>query len=364
MDSKIKVYVDESIMEKGKEACAGSAILKGFISPFDATAVTRLRTAGISISGQVPMDEFGIENFFSDETEEVPGAVKAVSDDRSVCVLCNDVFGQIRRQAALNGLYYIRPTYGTVSRYGLIPAVSSMDQVGVLCADPETGRQLLTRIAGHDEGDGAMFPDTDYNYKADGKPNANKIRLALPDHAWAATDSGLLAGIKNRFETRSIELKYYELYQQILYVLSCAEICNNTNRYDGIKFGYRTKNYTGITDLYVNTRGEALGLDTKLAVIMGAFVLSQDNYERYYEKAMKLRRLIRDSAAFDDYDVIALPVRCNGTRYEELACLALPVLAGLPSLTVPAGNSGIQLIAASKREDVLFSAWEVIKDGI
>lgn len=358
MDSKIKVFVDESIMEKGKEACAGSLILKGFISPFDATAVSRLRAEGISISGRVPTDEFGIGSFFADEADDVPGAVKAVSEDRSSCVLCNDVFGQIRRQAALNGLTYIRPTYGTVSRYGLIPAVSSMDQIGVLCADPETGKELLARIAGHDEGDGAMFPDTKYNYiSKDSSSQENKIRLAVPDHIWTESDRELLAGLKDRFETKSIELKYYELYRQVLYILSCAELCNNTNRYDGIKFGYRTKNYSGLTDLYLNTRGEALGLDAKLAVIMGAFVLSQGNYEQYYDKAMKIRRLIRDSILFDDYDVIALPVRCGKTRYEELACLALPALTGLPSLTVPAGNSGIQLVAAGKREAILFDTW-------
>lgn len=355
MDGKIRVYVDESIMQKGKEANAGSLILKGFTSPFDAAVVTRLAEAGFRMEGRVPMDEFGIGSLFSDGPETVAKAVKTVSEDRNACVLCNDVFGKIRRQAAMLGLYYIRPTYGTVSRHGLIPSVSSMDQIGVVCAVSETGRELLSKITGKDERDGAMFPDLRY----DAAPN-KKLRLAVPDNAWKGSDPEVLSKLESSFEVYHMELQYFEVYRQVFYILACAEICNNTNRYDGIKFGYRTKNYTGIQDLYHNTRGEGLGIDAKLAVIMGAAVLSQDNYEQYYEKAMKIRRLIKNSVPFDDYDVIALPVRYEGSRYDELAYHALAPLAGLPSLTVPVGNSGVQLIADVKREDFLFGAWEVM----
>jgi aspartyl-tRNA(Asn)/glutamyl-tRNA(Gln) amidotransferase subunit A len=161
-----------------------------------------------------------------------------------------------------------------------------------------------------------------------------------------------------RFEIKHTELKHFDLYKQVMYIVSCAEICNNTNRYDGIKFGYRTRNYTGVGDLYINTRSEALGLPAKLAIIMGALVLSQDYYVPYYEKAMKIRRLIKESIVFTGAELIALPVWGDQASCDQPGLYALTALTGLPSITIPFEGGGIQLIADQKREDILYGAWK------
>ncbi|MDR2889493.1 MAG: hypothetical protein LBV33_06615 [Lachnospiraceae bacterium] len=378
MELKLKLYLQESIMQKGHEANAGSTILKGFISPFDAAVVERSSAASIDIAGRVSVDEFSVLTITDDQPEEITPAVERVVADLSgeagpaTAVLCNDLFGKVRRQAAAHNLYYLQPSYGTVSRYGLIPSASSMDQIGILTSNLTDAFMLLTKLAGKDERDGAMYPETAYDYGINSDSHKDKdgtghtpIRLAFPSNVWAKkADSSACTALfteqPDRFDIVSCELKYFELFRQVLYILSCAEICNNTNRYDGIKFGYRSPNYKSIGDLYVNSRSEALGLDAKLTIIMGAKVLAQENYTPLYEQAMKIRRLIKEAVNFSDYDVIALPTSLSGEPYEESALHALTALAGLPSITLPEGG-GIQLIANSKREDLLYRAWEVLK---
>ena len=291
------VILEDSIMQKGIPATVGSKMLENFIAPFDATVVTRLKENNIEITGRTKMSDFGLSG-----------------GETCGLTLCNDLFGTYRRA----GICYIHPTYGTVSRYGLIPLAPSMDQIGVACKDLYEGFDLLSKIAGNDPNDGAMFPEKKYEYKVSDK----KIKIA-----------------------GSEVLKYTDVYEQVMAILSCAEISNNLTRYDGIKFGYRTQNYKNLNDLYINTRSEAFGLQAKLVSIMGAVVLSRDNYSAYYEKAMKIRRLIKQSLRFDEYDVIELP-----TGYEMLA-----QLTGLPSISF----NGIQLIADVRNENALLTAWEV-----
>ena len=295
------VYLGDSIMQKGVPATAGSKMLENFIAPFDATVVTRLQENGVPLSGRVALPEFGW------------GSPGPLPDD--AVILCNDVFGGARAQAAAQGLCYIRPTYGTVSRYGLIQTVSSMDQIGAVCKDPAEGLGILAAIAGNDEKDGAMFPERRYTYA---KPDA-------------------LPGITKE------EPAYADLYRQVFFILACAELCGNISRYDGIKYGYRALEYKGLDELYTKTRTEAFTLEIKGAAVMGCMFLSQDYYSKYYEKAMKIRRLIKESLRFDEYDVLRLP-----------ADSPLPQLAGLPSLTF--GDA--QLVANVKNEGALLAAWE------
>ena len=353
------VVVEECIMQKGKPATAGSKILEGFTAPFDATVVEKLKNASITITGRTSMTEFGTDRLTSDKPETANGAVQSISTGSAAYALCNDVFGLIRRQAPGKRLTYIHPTYGTVSRYGLIPAVTSMDQIGVLCADLAKGFELLSIIAGNDKRDGAMFPEPAYSYA----PYKGKIRLAIPDNAWSACEYAeeAISLLEHRFETIRFELTYFEQLKQVMYILSSAELCNNTNRYDGVKYGYRARDYTSVDDLYIKTRSEGFGRETKLAAIVSAMVLSREYYEPYYEKAMKIRRLIINAADFADYDIIALPSQRRGTPYEQSALYALAVLAGFPSISMQIGNHGIQLIAAAKHENVLFGAWEALK---
>jgi aspartyl-tRNA(Asn)/glutamyl-tRNA(Gln) amidotransferase subunit A len=144
-----------------------------------------------------------------------------------------------------------------------------------------------------------------------------------------------------------------------MYILCCAEISNNINRYDGIKFGHRARGFKNIDDLYVKTRTEGFGLETKFAAIMGAMVLSEGHYASYYENAMKIRRLIKESLRFDEYDIIVLPCKISEDPYENLALYSLAALVGLPSVSFMYKGSGIQLIADIKKESLLRTAWEV-----
>jgi len=339
---------------------AGSKILEGFKAPFDAEVVTRLAAKNITIAGKTRMSEFGIASVSPGRPNEITGGVEAVADGAVKYALCNDVFGINRRQAAGAGVCCIHPTYGTVSRYGLIPLASSMDQIGVVCRDLSEGFELLSLIAGKDEKDGAMFPDEKYSYtKSD-----NKITVGLPEAVVNQADEGAQKAIRELAEKLgfvNISLPYFEVYRQVMYILCCAEISNNINRYDGIKFGYRTENYTNLEELYVNTRNEGFGLDAKLAAVMGSMVLSQDEYGPYYDKSMRIRRLIKESVKFDGYDVIILPTAISDDPYVNLSLYALAPLAGLPSVSFQYQGQGIQLIANVRNESALWTAWEGIK---
>jgi len=342
-----EVALEDSIMQKGYPVTAGSRMLENFISPLDATVVTRLVDNKITIAGKTKMGEFGISDISALTSGETSGAVRAVAEGAVSFALCNDVFGKYRYDAAETGMCYIHPTYGTVSRFGLIPLASSMDQIGVVCKNLMDGFGLLSLIAGKDENDGAMFPNESYTY---GKTD-KEITVALPNN--------FKSDFAANFNNVSIELEYFDVYKQVMYILSCAEISNNINRYDGIKFGYRADNYNGVDDLYIKTRTAGFGLPTKLAAIMGSMALSHNYYHPYYEKAMKIRRLIKESLRFDNYDVIALPLTTGG-NYDSLSLYALSALAGLPSVSFSYKGAGVQLIANVKNENALLKAWEVV----
>ncbi|MCL2478696.1 MAG: amidase family protein, partial [Treponema sp.] len=209
------------------------------------------------------------------------------------------------------------------------------------------GFSLLSQIAGHDERDGAMFPEKKYKFRAEKK-----------ELKWAAQNipSGSSSPVQAFLQTAGLEEKisgfdgkYADVGIQVLEILAYAEISNNISRYDGIKFGYRTANYKNLDDLYIKTRTEALGQQAKLAAIMGCFVLSQGYYGKYYEKAMKIRRLIKESLDFEKYDILVL------AETDPLA-----VLAGLPSLTFSFRGNPIQLAAGVRKENNLLSAWEAL----
>ena len=306
-----KGFIQSSIMQKGQPATADSLMLEGFIAPLTATVIERLEAAGMQIAGRIGTSEFGV-----DKTGD--GSLSYFANGEADFVLCNDYTGVISRAAALQGLYYIHPTYGSVSRYGLIPSVSSMDQIGVLFKSFDVGFQVLKIIAGYDSKDGVMVED----------------KSQIINH-------------KSQIREGKFETEYSKIFPQIMQILCCAELSNNISRYDGIKFGYRAKGYGSLRELYTKSRTEAFGEDVKLAALIGAMVLSQENYMRYYDKAMRLRRLIKDSLEFDKYDVI------------ETECPLLSRLCGLPSLSTPEKV----YIADAGREDVLEAIGKDIDDS-
>ncbi|MDR0490019.1 MAG: hypothetical protein LBH28_02065 [Oscillospiraceae bacterium] len=366
--------LEDSIMHKGRPVAAGSKVFGNFISPLDATVVTRLESAGVTILGKAKMDEFGLSGLFAGSNAEVPGAVSAVAGGIADFALCNDYSGAVRQNASERGVCYIHPTYGTVSRFGLIPAAPSMDQIGVVCKTPADGFRVLSIIAGNDPNDGAMFPDDGQGrvksekLKVESERGADKmgiggdrrLRVGVPDNVSALVrDDSYVDEFAKAFEIVCFDLKYFKVYAQVMQILCCAEISSNITRYDGIKFGFRAEGYRDLRELYTRSRTEALGFDAKLAAIVGAMVVSQGKYEMYYDKAMRLRRLIMESLKFDKYDVILMPVPDAGSA-SALAFHALPQLCGLPAATVPFSGGGITLIAAAKQENTLYEALEAV----
>jgi len=353
------VALEDSIMQKDKRVTAGSKILENFISPLDATVVSRLAQGQYKLAGKTSMDEFGVFPI-ANKPNNILGAVSAVKDGAVGYALCNDLFGKYRKQAAENNCCYIHPTYGTVSRFGLIPVASSMDQIGIVCKNLSDGFALLSQISGNDPKDGAMFPDKNFHYASVNK----QVKIGMPGSVIQKVDAASRNAIESfaeKFQSVDIELEYFDVYKQVMYILTCAEMSNNINRYDGVKFGYRSPSFKGVNDLYIKTRSEGFGFDVKLTAIMGAMVLSQNQYVPYYEKSLKVRRLIKESLRFDSYDVIILPCKISENPYENLSLYALPALAGLPSISFNYNGQGIQLIANTKNENALLSAWEVCK---
>jgi len=348
-----------NIMRRGWSAKAGSKILENFISPFDATVVSRLLENGISISGISAMNEFGLPSFMSGASEDIFDAVKTVAEGNASFALCNDVFGTYRAQAPELGVCYLHPTYGTVSRYGLIPLACSMDQIGIACKTPADCFEVLSVISGNDPKDGAMFPEKHYAYQK----LEMKLTAGIPANVLGRMERSArenLVGFSSVFNTSDIELKHFDVYKQVMYILSCAEIASNLMRYDGIKFGYRASGYKSLNELYTSTRTEALGLEAKLTAILGFMVLSKENYSPFYEKAMKIRRLIKEFLPFTECDIIVLPTRISSDPYENLSLYALAPLAGLPSISFSFKGYGIQLVAGVKKESVLLTALEMV----
>ncbi len=334
------LYLDDSIMQKGKPATAGSKMLENFIAPFDATVIARLDDEKME---RLPLGEFGLS-----APGRLPLGEGARPNENPAFLLCSDIFGFVRAQAVKQGLCSIRPTYGTVSRYGLIPAACSMDQIGLVCQNPPEGFDLLARMAGHDEKDGAMFPEKSYRYASE-KENIRWGAHFSADGAESRAAEAFLQS-KGVAEYEKHTEDCLSVAGQVMNILAYAEIAGNLSRYDGIKFGHRAQNYRGLEALYTKSRTEGFGTETKLAILIGCMVLSQDYYKIYYEKAMKIRRLIRDALCFGSYDVLALPVGSP-----------LAVLAGLPSLTFGDGLGGVQLVAPVKQEGVLLAAWRALQ---
>ncbi|MCL2425797.1 MAG: amidase family protein [Oscillospiraceae bacterium] len=306
-----KAIISSSIMQKGKSATAGSKMLENFISPIDATVVENIEALiDVEIVGVGAMDEFGVGGLFGEPSRALAddGVVGIVASRDVDFALCNDYTGAISRAAAQYGLCYIHPTYGTVSRYGLIPAVSSIDQIGVLSKSPEGCFNGLKMIAGYNSKDGAM--PVDYMIQAV-KNDDEMVKRDVKD-----------------ITVTELKPKFAEVYTQIMQIICCAEFSNNISRYDGVKYGYRAKDYNGLQEMYMSTRTEAFGEDVKLAAILGTMVLSHENYTKLYDKAMRLRRLIMDSMKFDTYDVVV------GRGDDSNALILLSRLCGLPSITI------------------------------
>ncbi len=373
---------------RGWRTTAASKMLEGYVSPFDAAVVERLADAGAVCIGKTNCDEFamGGSNEHSHfgavrnpwDLDAIPGgssggSAAAVAAGLVPAATGTDTGGSVRQPAAFCGITGLKPTYGRVSRYGIIAYASSLDQAGVMASSAEDCATMLSAIAGFDARDSTSVERPTEDFARDLGQPVRGMRIGVPreffgqglaDDVRAAVQAALetLRGLGA--ELVDVALPKTELAIPAYYVISPAEASSNLSRFDGVRYGHRAARYDDLREMYCNTRAEGFGDEVKRRVLVGTYVLSHGYYDAYYLQAQKLRRLIADDFrhAFDSVDVIAGPVAPTvawdiGSRVDDpvrnyLADVyTLPAsLAGLPGLSVPAGFGererpvGLQLI--------------------
>lgn len=373
------IAVDDTILIKGTPATAGSKMLENFKPLFSAEAVERLEKAGYSIAGKTNVGEFGLDllgetSAYGAATADgklIGAGAALVAEGKIKAALAVDLNGAPRRAAAVSGVDFIKPTYGTVSRYGVIAAACSGEQIGVTAADAEGVKEILTVIAGHDSKDGTSLPDEKYEYSTDADVSAMKIAVAK--ELYDAADAAVKAKIDSfadALKAKGAKVEFVELgitaqAQTAWQILMAAETTNNLSRFDGVKYGYRTADYKNIDELYVKSRSEAMGFLTKATIIYGSDVLAKAKYEKCYDKSLRIRRVVCDrmKAVYAEYDAVLAPA-CSKAEYApydtadafekvfaESLFTAIPSITGMPAMV----TGGVQLMADSFKESVLLS---------
>ncbi len=406
----IPVSVKDNICTKGIRTSCGSKMLGSFEPVYDAHVVERLKQEGAIIIGKTNMDEFAMgsstETSFYGPTENphnseyVPGgssggSAAVTGAGISVLSLGSDTGGSIRQPAACCGVVGVKPTYGRVSRYGLVAFASSLDQIGPLSGDVTDSALLLQAISGHDPRDNTSYSGTvpDF-FPAERELSLKGKVLGIPSEY---INEGLAPEIKNRIEEISSELKKAgaevikidlpstEYAIAAYYIICTAEASSNLARYDGVKYGYRTKDSEDLIDMYSKTRDEGFGEEVKRRIMLGTYVLSAGYYDAYYLKAQKIRTLIlRDfQEAFKKCDLIMGPVMPDiafkrGEKSDPLSMYLSDIytisvnLAGLPGMSIPCGKKnglpfGLQLIGKAFQEkamlDTALSLEKIISDN-
>ena len=370
------IAVDDTILVKGAEATAGSRILEGFKPLFSAEAVTRLEEKGYSVSGKTSTGEFGLDlvgefSYYAPQEGILKGAAaELVANGDVKAALGVDMNGATRRAAALSGVDFLKPTYGTVSRYGIISCAASGEQLGVYAKNADGVKEIMTVIAGHDDKDGTSLPEASYDYSISAV-NGKKVCIVkeLLEKADDETKAKVLSVAEalraDGVTVETVSLDIFDLANTAWQILMCAETCNNVSRYDGVKYGHRTEQYRNIDELYVKSRTEGFNFLTKAVILYGSDVLSKNRYKDCYDKSLRVRRVVADATKelFEKYDAILAPV-CSKTEFtaydirdaftkvfEESVFTALPNLIGTPALV----SGGVQLMGKHFDESVLLS---------
>ncbi len=379
-----RIGIDDTIMIKGRPAQAGSRIMEGYKSLFDAEAVTRIKNAGHEISCKTNTGEFGLDllgefSYGAEQEGKLAGdAASKLAAGEIDGALGVDMNGSARRAAALSGVVFIKPTYGTVSRHGVISCAASGEQIGVYAGDAAGAAELLGAIAGHDDKDGTSLPEEKYEYSMEPAGGRVAVIRNLADKADDVTKQKLEAFADSlRDAGTAVEEIGFELCEAAntaWQILMCAETCNNISRYDGVKFGYRADKFKNIDELYVNTRTEGFNFLTKAVILYGSDALSKTRYKDCYEKSLKIRRIAADAMAklFEKYDAVLTPA-CSRREYEaydiheafgrvfaEGEFTAIPNLTGIPALV----SSGVQLMGNKFCESRLLGFAEAGERGL
>lgn len=383
---------------QGVKTTCGSKMLDNFISPYNATVVEQFNDAGAVMLGKLNMDEFAMgssneTSFYGAvqnpwDTNTVPGgssggSAASVAAHLTAAATGTDTGGSIRQPSALCGITGLKPTYGRVSRYGMIAFASSLDQAGPMARSAEDAALLLQTMAGFDEKDSTSVdkPVPDYSNGLNNSLEGLKIGLpkeffseGLNNDVAKEIEAAVNEYKKMGAEIKEVSLPNMELSIPVYYILAPAECSANLSRFDGVRFGYRCDNPTDLNDLYIRSRGEAFGDEVKRRILMGTYALSAGYYDAYYIKAQKVRRLISEdfTRAFSEVDVLMGPVSPStafglgektGDPIEmylaDIYTIAVN-LAGLPAISIPAGlvdnkPVGLQIISNYFTEDRLLN---------
>ena len=365
-----KIYLDNMILTKDLPTTAGSQMLEGYMSLLDATVVEKLTAAGCEIAGKTAVGEFAIDLVGeSGYGENAVTAATVLKNGSADAVITFDVNGAPRRVAAQSDLVCIKPTYGTVSRYGTVPVACSGECVGVTAATVSACREVLSAIAGKDERDGTMHADEICKSAPASKRPLRKVAVLKMDGCDSAEMTAAKAEMSaNGIEITEIDAGVITTANAAWNMLMCAELCNNVSRYDGVKFGYRTKNYKNLDELYTNSRTEAFGLTLKTAILYGSDVLSTKNYMAKYDKSLRVRRVISEAFAeiFKSFDAVLMPACSKATytaadnAFVENKYTAPASITGLPAVVA----GGVQLMGAAFSDgDLLDLAALLVKEG-
>lgn len=385
----VPVAIKDNMCTKGLLTTCSSKILYNFVPTYTAEAVLNLEKAGAVILGKTNMDEFAMGSTTETSaygvtknpwnTGHVPGgssggSCAAVAAEECSYALGSDTGGSIRQPSSFCGVTGIKPTYGTVSRYGLIAYGSSLDQIGPIAKDVTDCATILEAIASHDVKDSTSVQREDYDFTAALVDDVRGMKIGIPrDYFGDGLDpevkAAVLGAAKKLEEKGAIveefDLSLVEYAIPAYYVIACAEASSNLARFDGVKYGYRTEQYDGLHNMYKKTRSEGFGAEAKRRIMLGSFVLSSGYYDAYYLKALRTKALIKQAfdKAFEKYDVILGPAAPT-TAPKLGASLSDPLkmylgdiytisvnLAGLPGITLPCGTDqsglpiGLQLIS-------------------
>lgn len=396
----VPVAVKDNMCTEGMLTTCSSKILGNFVPTFTSEAVINLEKAGAVILGKTNMDEFAMgsttETSAYGETknpwnlEHVPGgssggSCAAVAAEECFYALGSDTGGSIRQPSSFCGVTGIKPTYGTVSRYGLIAYGSSLDQIGPVAKDVTDCATILEVIASHDEKDSTSVKRDDLDFTSALVDDVKGMKIGIPkDYFGEGLDSEVKDAVLNAAKVleqkgaivEEFDLSLVEYAIPAYYVIACAEASSNLARFDGVKYGYRTEEYDGLHNMYKKSRSEGFGAEVKRRIMLGSFVLSSGYYDAYYLKALRTKALIKK--AFDDafakYDVILGPAApTTAPKLGESLSDPLKMylgdiytisvnLAGLPGITVPCGMDsnglpiGLQLIGDCFKEKNIIRA--------
>lgn len=377
-DKSVKnIVVDDMILTTDMPTSAGSRMLDGYISLFEAEAVTKLTEAGYKVYAKANTGEFGLDlmgetSFYGPvEADGVltTAAAQAVKTGDAMAAVTLEVNGASARGAALAGLTFVKPTYGTVSRFGTIPAVCSGETVCVTAADAATAKEVLWAIKGHSDKDGTSLPQEKCVF--DEVKEIKKVAVAKS--LMVGENTAKVEEMKAKLSAQGVEVVEISAEELLLAksawnILMSAELCNNVSKYDGVKYGYRTPNYETIDQLYTNSRTEAFGYLTKSVVLFGSETLSEDNYFKVYDKAQRIRRVICEALAkvFGEFDAILAPVASKSAytveeavanpymAYEESLYIAPAMISGIPAVV----TDGVQLMGPALGESSLLALAE------